>query len=90
MVKGSVTISIEDFQEFCKSAERSQEIRGNFKLAIKELQVGKHVMKHKGKYTAGAVGLSGIGIYSASKSNNLGKLKKSDPRYKIMKQKGWV
>tara|TARA_R100001086_G_scaffold1053_1_gene602 strand:+ start:100 stop:345 length:246 start_codon:yes stop_codon:yes gene_type:complete len=58
--------------------------------AIKELQVGKHVMKHKGKYTAGAVGLSGIGLYSASKSNNLGKLKKSDPRYKIMKEKGWV
>ena len=39
MVKGSVTISIEDFQEFCKSAERSQEIRGNFQLAVKELQV---------------------------------------------------
>ena len=58
--------------------------------AIKELQVGKHVMKHKGKYIAGAVGLSGIGLYSASKSNNLGKLKKSDPRYKIMKEKGWV
>lgn len=39
MVKGSVTISIEDFQEFCKSAERSQETRDNFRLAVKELQV---------------------------------------------------
>ena len=39
MVKGSVTISIEDFQEFCKSAERSQEIKDNFRLAVKELQV---------------------------------------------------
>lgn len=39
MVKGSVTISIDDFQEFCKSAERSAEIRSNFRLAIKELQV---------------------------------------------------
>jgi len=39
VVKGSVTISIEDFQEFCKSAERSQETRDNFRLAVKELQV---------------------------------------------------
>jgi hypothetical protein len=51
---------------------------------------GKHIMKHKGKYTAGTVGLSGIGLYSASKNDNLGKLKKSDPRYKTMKQKGYI
>jgi len=67
--------------------------------AIKELKApatkyasatGTHIMKHKGKYTAGVVGAAGVGVYSASKNNNLGKLKKSDPRYKIMKQKGWV
>ena len=53
-------------------------------------KAGKHVMKHKGKYTAGAVGLSGLGLYSAAKSDNLGKLKKSDPRYKALKKKGYV
>jgi len=67
--------------------------------AIKELKgpltkysskVGKHLTKHTGKYTAGAVGLSGIGLYSAAKSDNLGKLKKSDPRYKELKRKGFV
>ncbi|MBT3548616.1 MAG: hypothetical protein HN490_01705 [Gammaproteobacteria bacterium] len=51
---------------------------------------GKHIMKHKGKYTAGTVAAGGVGLYSASKNNNLGKLKKSDPRYKIMKQKGYL
>ena len=51
---------------------------------------GKHIMKHKGKYAAGTVGLSGIGLYSASKNDNLGKLKTSDPRYKIMKKKRYV
>ena len=39
MVKGSVTISIEDFQEFLKAAETTQEVRGKFRVAIKELQV---------------------------------------------------
>ena len=51
---------------------------------------GKHIMKYKGEYTAGTVGAGGVGLYSAYKNNNLGKLKKSDPRYKIMKEKGWV
>ena len=50
----------------------------------------KHLMKHKGKYTAGVVGGAGIGIYSASKNDNLGRLSKSDPRYKALKQKGYV
>ena len=67
--------------------------------AIKELKgpitkratkVGKHITKHKGKYTAGVVGLSGVGLYSAAKSDNLGKLKKSDPRYKALKKAGYV
>ena len=39
MVKGSVTISIDDFQELLKSSERVQETRDNFRLALKELQV---------------------------------------------------
>ena len=39
MVKGTVSISIEDFQDFCKSAEKAQDVKDNFRLAIKELQV---------------------------------------------------
>ena len=39
MVDGSVTISIKDFQNFLKSAEKNVEIRDNFRLAIKEMQV---------------------------------------------------
>ena len=39
MVKGTVSISIEDFQTFLKSAERNVEIRDNFRIAIKEMQV---------------------------------------------------
>jgi hypothetical protein len=70
-----------------------------YKKAIKDLKgpitkratkVGKHITKHKGKYTAGAVGLSSVGLYSAAKSDNLGKLKKSDPRYKELKRKGFI
>tara|TARA_R100001594_G_scaffold56543_1_gene90407 strand:- start:89 stop:331 length:243 start_codon:yes stop_codon:yes gene_type:complete len=39
VVKGTVTISIEDFQAFLESAEKANEIKDNFKLATKELQV---------------------------------------------------
>ena len=39
MVKGSVTISIEDFQAFLESAERAEELKESTKLAAKELQV---------------------------------------------------
>ena len=59
-------------------------------LTKRATKVGKHITKHKGKYTAGAVGLSGVGLYSAAKSDNLGKLKKSDPRYKELKRKGFI
>ena len=37
-------------------------------------KAGKHIMKHKGKYTAGAVGLSGLGLYASAKN---GKNKKN-------------
>jgi hypothetical protein len=47
-------------------------------------------MKNKNKYTAGAIGVSGIGLYSAAKNDNLGKLKKSDQRYKELKRKGFI
>ena len=40
--------------------------------------------------TAGAIGVSGIGLYSAAKNDNLGKLKKSDQRYKELKRKGFI
>jgi len=53
-------------------------------------KAGKHVMKNKNKYTAGAIGVSGIGLYSAAKNDNLGKLKKSDKRYKELKRKGFI
>ena len=39
MVKGSVTISIEDFQAFLEAAERANDIKDKFRLATKELQV---------------------------------------------------
>ncbi len=39
MVKGSVTISIEDFQAFLEAAEKAGDIRDKFRLATKELQV---------------------------------------------------
>tara|TARA_R110002074_G_scaffold387422_1_gene569564 strand:+ start:546 stop:788 length:243 start_codon:yes stop_codon:yes gene_type:complete len=39
MVKGSVTISIDDFQAFLESAEKSKIIQEKFLIARKELQV---------------------------------------------------
>tara|TARA_R110002051_G_C8519417_1_gene467698 strand:+ start:333 stop:581 length:249 start_codon:yes stop_codon:yes gene_type:complete len=39
VVKGSVTISIEDFQELVNSSEKAKEFRGKALLASKELQV---------------------------------------------------
>ena len=39
MVNGSVTISIDDFQAFLESAEKSKIIQEKFLIARKELQV---------------------------------------------------
>ena len=39
MVKGSVTISIEDFQAFLESAEKFKRSEGKLNIARKELQV---------------------------------------------------
>ena len=39
MVKGSVTISIEDFQSLLKSKEEAVALESNVKLLAKELQV---------------------------------------------------
>ena len=39
MVKGSVTISIQDFQAFLESAEKAQTTKDSFILVKKELQV---------------------------------------------------
>tara|TARA_R100001594_G_scaffold98028_1_gene132417 strand:+ start:199 stop:441 length:243 start_codon:yes stop_codon:yes gene_type:complete len=39
MVKGSVTISIEDFQAFLESAEKYKQLEGRLNIARKELQV---------------------------------------------------
>ena len=39
MVKGSVTISIEDYHTFLNSSEKSLEARQDVELAVKELQV---------------------------------------------------
>ena len=39
MVKGSVTISIDDFQAFLESAEKSKIIQEKFLIARKELHV---------------------------------------------------
>tara|TARA_R110002110_G_scaffold383105_1_gene594419 strand:+ start:59 stop:349 length:291 start_codon:yes stop_codon:yes gene_type:complete len=56
----------------------------------------KHVTKNPIKYAVGTTGLVGAGVYSESKTmrpklkKHFGTLSKSDPRYKIMKEKGWV
>ena len=56
----------------------------------------KHVMKHKGKYTAGAAGVTGFGFAKTHSSQEkklktyFGKLPKSDPRYKALKKAGYV
>ena len=65
-------------------------IKGKSKATEFYNKAGKHVMKNKNKYTAGAIGVSGIGLYSAAKNDNLGKLKKSDKRYKELKRKGFI
>jgi hypothetical protein len=39
MVKGSVTISIDDFQALLEAAENTKQTEGNLKIATKELQV---------------------------------------------------
>jgi hypothetical protein len=64
--------------------------KGSYKTSQFVNKAGKHVMKNKNKYTAGAIGVSGIGLYSAAKNDNLGKLKKSDQRYKELKRKGFI
>jgi hypothetical protein len=56
----------------------------------------KHVTNNPIKYAVGTTGLVGAGIYSESKTmkpklkKHFVTLPKSDPRYKIMKEKGWV
>ena len=39
MVKGSVTISIEDFQELLETSNKAKEFRGKAMIASKEMQV---------------------------------------------------
>ena len=39
MVKGSVTISIEDFQAFLESSEKQIKAKEEFEITLKELQV---------------------------------------------------
>ena len=59
-------------------------------------KVTKHIKKHPIKYTAGAAGVAGYGIYSSSKEMKpklikaFGKLPKSDPRYKSLKKAGYI
>ena len=48
MVKGTVTISIEDFQAFLESAERAEELKESTKLAAKELEVFLSFLCSKG------------------------------------------
>ena len=39
MVKGTVTINLDDFHALLDSAEKANEVTDNFKLATRELQV---------------------------------------------------
>ena len=56
----------------------------------------KHVTKHPIKYSVGATGVVGYGLYSSGKEvkpklvKAFGKLPKSDPRYKSLKKAGYV
>ena len=73
--------------------------------AIKELKgpatkygskVTKHIKRHPLKYTAGATAVVAYGLHKEHDKikpkliKAFSKLPKSDPRYKIMKEKGWV
>jgi len=69
-------------------------------LKAKSISIGskveKHVKRHPIKYTAAGAGVTGFG-FAKTHSGQEKKLKayfrtlpKSDPRYKIMKEKGWV
>ena len=59
-------------------------------------KVTKHIKKHPIKYSVGAAGVAGYGIYSSSKDvkpkliKAFGKLPKSDPRYKSLKKAGYI
>ena len=69
-------------------------------LKAKSISIGskveKHVKRHPIKYTAAGAGVTGFGFAKTHSGQEkklkayFGTLPKSDPRYKIMKEKGWV
>ena len=57
MVKGTVSISLDDYHTLLEAAEKSLEVKGNLDIAIKELQVflsylctREDIEKHVGEF----------------------------------------
>jgi hypothetical protein len=84
---------IQQLRKCCKryvtgpATQRYSKLRGNRKAAImKDMELDEN--------TAGTVGAGalvvGKGTSALATGKKSGTLKKSDPRYKIMKEKGWV
>ena len=68
-----------------KVSQRYSKLSGNKKAAIKGFGTG---LKY-GTFGVGAL-VVGKGTYDLATGKKSITLKKSDPRYKIMKEKGWV